>query len=162
AGGATLEIPGLGEVLIQTLSPLLGAFLLLLTITLYPGGIGQQLLPLRRWLAGGPLVTSRHEALRLAGLPALVALVGALMATDGAMADRLGLGAVVGVAAGVLTALLLLEYLRQLGRPRPVAEDRRAEGPSGAGAGAASADAAEPTVPAVPEPRRQPAGGPAR
>jgi branched-chain amino acid transport system permease protein len=158
AGGATLEIPGLGEVLIQTLSPLLGAFLLLLTITLYPGGIGQQILPLRRWLAGGPLVTSRHEALRLAGLPALVALVGALMATDGAMADRLGLGAVVGVAAGVLAALLLLEYLRQLGRARPAAEDRGAEGP----AGAASADAAGSTVPAVPEPRRQPAGGPAR
>lgn len=164
AGGATLEIPGLGEVLIQTLSPLLGAFLLLLTITLYPGGIGQQILPLRRWLAGGPLVTSRHEALRLAGLPALVALVGALMATNGEMADRLGLGAVVGVAAGVLAALLLLEYLRQLGRPRPVAEDREAEGPAGAGAGAgaASADAAGSTAPAVPEPRRQPARGPAR
>jgi len=164
AGGATLEIPGLGEVLIQTLSPLLGAFLLLLTITLYPGGIGQQILPLRRWLAGGPLVTSRHEVLRLAGLPALVALVGALMATDGAMANRLGLGAVVGVAAGVLAALLLLEYLRQLGRARPVAEDRGAEGPAGAGAGAAaaSADAAGSTAPAVPEPRRQPAGGPAR
>ena len=166
AGGATLEILGLGEVLIQTLSPLLGAFLLLLTITLYPGGIGQQILPLRRWLAGGPLVTSRHEALRLAGLPALVALVGALMATDGAMANRLGLGAVVGVAAGVLAALLLLEYLRQLGRARPVAEDRGAEEPAGAGAGAAagtaSAGATGSTAPAVPEPRRQPAGGPAR
>jgi branched-chain amino acid transport system permease protein len=139
AGGATLEIPGLGEVLIQTLSPLLGAFLLLLTITLYPGGIGQQLLPLRRWLSGGPLVTSRHEALRLAGLPALVALVSALMASDGAMADRLGLGAVAGVAAGVLAALLLLEYLRQLGRARPVAEEHGAGGPAVAVAGASTA-----------------------
>src|SRR5918996_1387503 len=166
AGGATLTIPGLGPVLIQTLSPFFGALLLILTITLYPGGIAQQLLPMRRWLAGGPLVTSRHEALRLAGLPALVALVGALMATDGAMANRLGLGAVVGVAAGVLAALLLLEYLRQLGRARPPAEDRGAEEPAGAGAGAAagaaSADAAGSTAPAVPEPRRQPAGGPAR
>ena len=139
AGGATLEIPGLGEVLIQTLSPLLGAFLLLLTITLYPGGIGQQLLPIRRWLAGGPLVTSRHEALRLAGLPALVVLVGTLITADGAMAGRLGMGAVAGVAAGVMGALLLLEYLRQLGRKRPVAQKRGAGGPTVAVARAGTA-----------------------
>jgi len=114
AGGATLRIPGLGDVLIQTLSPFLGALLLLLTITLYPGGIGQQLLPVRRWLAGGPLVTSRHEALRLAGLPALLTLVGTALAVGGGMTGRLVVGLVSAVGVAVLAALLLLEYLRQL------------------------------------------------
>ncbi len=122
AGGATIEIPGLGEVLIQTLSPFLGALLLLLTITLYPGGIGQQLLALRRWMAGGPLVTSRHEALRLAGLPALVALAAALLVTEGAIGGRLAVAGVAAVAGGVLAALLLLEYLRQLDRSRAANE----------------------------------------
>jgi branched-chain amino acid transport system permease protein len=51
-----VSIPGLGSRSLALLTPFLGAFLLLLTITLYPGGIGQQLLPLRRWLSGGPLV----------------------------------------------------------------------------------------------------------
>ena len=36
--------------------PLIGAVLLVLTLILYPGGIGQQMLPLRRWLAGGPFL----------------------------------------------------------------------------------------------------------
>jgi branched-chain amino acid transport system permease protein len=156
AGGATVTIPGLGEVLIQTLSPLLGAFLLLLTITLYPGGIGQQLLPFRRWLAGGPLVTSRHEALRLAGLPALVALLATLLVADGAMAGRLGMGAVTGVAAGVMSALLLLEYLRQVGRSQSTGS-----GPRPPGAVVASPTATSPSAPPAPPPR-QPAGGPVR
>ena len=30
-----------------------GPILLLLTITLYPGGIGQQVAPIRQWLLGG-------------------------------------------------------------------------------------------------------------
>lgn len=114
AGGATIRVPGLGEVLIQTLSPFFGALLLLLTITLYPGGIGQQILPLRRWLAGEPLVTSRHEALRLAGLPGLVALVATLLAASGTFPGRLVTAVVVGVVTTVLAALLLLEYVRQL------------------------------------------------
>jgi branched-chain amino acid transport system permease protein len=54
--GHAVNLPGLGSRSLALLTPLLGAFLLLLTITLYPGGIGQQLLPLRRWLSGGPLV----------------------------------------------------------------------------------------------------------
>lgn len=156
AGGATLEIPGLGEVLIQTLSPFLGALLLLFTITLYPGGIGQQLLPIRRWLAGGPLVTGRHEALRLAGLPALLAFVVAMVVAGGQLGGRLGIGAVAGVAAGVLCALLLLEYVRQLERTRP-AERPPAEPP-----GTAATTRAEARADAPPERRRQPAGGAAR
>jgi hypothetical protein len=50
-----------GDVLVIILSPLFGAFLLLLTLTLYPGGIGQQLLPVRRWLAGGPFLEHKHR-----------------------------------------------------------------------------------------------------
>jgi branched-chain amino acid transport system permease protein len=42
-------------------APLVGALLLLLTVTRYPGGIGQQLLPIRRWLSGGPLVDHEHR-----------------------------------------------------------------------------------------------------
>lgn len=52
---------GVDEVTIVVLTPLVGALLLILTLTLYPGGIGQQLLPLRRWLAGGPLHPHRKE-----------------------------------------------------------------------------------------------------
>jgi branched-chain amino acid transport system permease protein len=52
-----LQFIGLKTVILNvSLTPLVGAFLLLLTVTRYPGGIGQQLLPIRRWLAGGPLV----------------------------------------------------------------------------------------------------------
>lgn len=116
AGGATITVPGIGEVLIQTLSPLMGALLLLLTITLYPGGIGQQILPLRRWMAGGPLATSRHEAIQLAGFPALAALLVTLAVTDGALGGRFLIGLVVAVGTAVLAILLLLEYLRQLKR----------------------------------------------
>jgi branched-chain amino acid transport system permease protein len=57
----TIHLPVVGTVIVQVLSPLLGAFLLLLTLTLYPGGIGQQLLPVRRWLAGGPLIEHRPK-----------------------------------------------------------------------------------------------------
>jgi branched-chain amino acid transport system permease protein len=44
------------DVTLASYTPLIGALLLLLTLTRYPGGIAQQLLPIRRWLAGGPLV----------------------------------------------------------------------------------------------------------
>jgi branched-chain amino acid transport system permease protein len=44
--------------------PLIGALLLVLTLVLYPGGIGQQLLPLRRWLAGGPFLEHKKERKR--------------------------------------------------------------------------------------------------
>ena len=44
--------PDLAEKLVTSV-PLIGAILLVLTLTLNPGGIGQQLLPIRRWLAGG-------------------------------------------------------------------------------------------------------------
>lgn len=45
---------------LHVVAPFIGAVLLLLTLTLHPGGIGQQLAPLRRWLAGGPLVPRRR------------------------------------------------------------------------------------------------------
>ncbi|MFN2543176.1 MAG: branched-chain amino acid ABC transporter permease [Actinomycetota bacterium] len=51
-----LQFIGIKQVLLPTLSPLIGALLLILTVTLYPGGLGQQLLPIRRWLAGGPFI----------------------------------------------------------------------------------------------------------
>jgi branched-chain amino acid transport system permease protein len=60
----TITLPIFDEVLVDTLVPLLGAFLLLLTLTLYPGGIGQQLLPLRRWLSGGPFMEHRRRPKR--------------------------------------------------------------------------------------------------
>jgi branched-chain amino acid transport system permease protein len=61
AGGSTWHLPLVGDVLVIILAPLFGAFLLLLTLTLYPGGIGQQLLPVRRWLAGGPFREHTHR-----------------------------------------------------------------------------------------------------
>lgn len=44
--------------------PLIGAGLLLTTLILYPGGIGQQLLPVRRWLAGGPFREHKKDRKR--------------------------------------------------------------------------------------------------
>ena len=38
-----------------------GPILLLLTITLYPGGIGQQIAPVRQWLLGRPLRPARRQ-----------------------------------------------------------------------------------------------------
>jgi branched-chain amino acid transport system permease protein len=61
AGGSTWHLPLVGDVLVIILAPLFGAFLLLLTLTLYPGGIGQQLLPVRRWLAGGKFLEPGHR-----------------------------------------------------------------------------------------------------
>ncbi|HEX9824499.1 MAG TPA: branched-chain amino acid ABC transporter permease [Actinomycetota bacterium] len=43
------------------LEPVVGALLLVLTLILYPGGIGQQLLPLRRWLSGGRFLEHRGK-----------------------------------------------------------------------------------------------------
>ncbi|MGH2740191.1 MAG: branched-chain amino acid ABC transporter permease [Actinomycetota bacterium] len=60
----SFRVPILGDVIVQILTPLIGALLLILTLTLYQGGIGQQLLPLRRWLAGGRFyVRERHVTL---------------------------------------------------------------------------------------------------
>jgi branched-chain amino acid transport system permease protein len=129
AGGSTVRLPLVGEVLIQTLSPFFGALLLLLTITLYPGGIGQQLLPIRRWLVGGPLVTSRHEAVRLAGLPAIITLVGTAIVVGGALTTRITIGLVAAVGVAVLSALLLLEYHRQLRASTPPAGTPRSRRP---------------------------------
>jgi branched-chain amino acid transport system permease protein len=116
AGGATIDIPGIGSILIQTLSPFLGALLLLLTITLYPGGIAQQLAPFRRWLSGGPLVDSRHEAFQVAGLPALIGILGTLLLTDGSLLPRFLVGLVVGVALAAIFTILLLLYVRSVHR----------------------------------------------
>jgi branched-chain amino acid transport system permease protein len=116
AGASTLSIPFVGEVLIQTLAPLIGALLLLLTITLYPGGIGQQLLPFRRWLAGGPLVDNRHEAIQVAGLPALIGLLGTILLTDGELLPRFLIGLVIGIAMAALFTVLLLLYVRAVQR----------------------------------------------
>jgi branched-chain amino acid transport system permease protein len=108
AGDASIRIPLLGDVLVQILTPFFGALLLLLTITLYPGGIGQQILPIRRWLAGGPLVEARHE-LRLAGLPLLVTFLALLLAGVAVLPSALA-----GLAVGIVTVLLLLVYLRRM------------------------------------------------
>jgi branched-chain amino acid transport system permease protein len=116
AGASTLSIPFVGEVLIQTLAPLIGALLLLLTITLYPGGIGQQLLPFRRWLAGGPLVDNRHEAFQVAGGPALIGLLATLLLTDGSLGPRFLIGLVVAIAMAALFTVLLLLYVRAVHR----------------------------------------------
>jgi branched-chain amino acid transport system permease protein len=56
-----VDLPLIGSRNLQLLSPLVGAFLLLVTLTVYPGGIGEQLLPIRRWLAGGRLIGPRHR-----------------------------------------------------------------------------------------------------
>lgn len=133
AGGATLDIPGVGPVLIQTLSPFFGALLLLLTITLYPGGIAQQLAPFRRWLVGGPLVDSRHEAFRVAGLPALLGILGTLALTDGALLPRFLIGLVVGVVLAAISTVLLLLYVRSVHGPGVPA----AAAPAGESAGGA-------------------------
>jgi hypothetical protein len=163
AGGATLNIPGVGEVLIQTLSPLFGAFLLLITITLYPGGIGQQILPFRRWLAGGPLVEDRHEALRLAGFPLLFGLLMTLGLTNGAGLPRFLAGLVVGAVAAFAFVVLLLIYLRLLHRslqasaravePAPAAE-AAIPAPAEAAAATAAQTAPAPTAAANPKPAR--------
>jgi hypothetical protein len=105
-----------GEILIQTLSPFFGALLLLLTITLYPGGIAQQLAPFRRWLAGGPFVDSRHEAFRVAGMPALIGILGTLALTDGDLLPRFLIGLVIGVVLAAITTVLLLLYVRSVHR----------------------------------------------
>jgi branched-chain amino acid transport system permease protein len=123
AGDASIRVPFLGDVLVQILTPFFGALLLLLTITLYPGGIGQQILPIRRWLAGGPLVEAPHE-LRLAGLPLLVAFLVLLLAGAG-----LATSLMAGGAAGVVAALLLVLYLRRFRarwRTRPLEAERPA------------------------------------
>src|SRR6266508_3560728 len=66
-------VPFIGSVGAQQLPPLIGAVLLLFTITVYQGGLGQQILPYRRWLAGGRFLEHREEAL---GIPGQVLLVG--------------------------------------------------------------------------------------
>jgi branched-chain amino acid transport system permease protein len=175
AGGATLDIPGVGPVLIQTLSPFFGALLLLLTITLYPGGIAQQLAPFRRWLAGGPLVDSRHEAFRVAGLPALLGILGTLALTDGTLLPRFLIGLVVGVVLAAISTVLLLLYVRSVhGAGVPAAAAPPGEPAGGALVAATSAaggpsvaddeDAEMPAPPALaqapaaatPKPRRAP------
>jgi branched-chain amino acid transport system permease protein len=59
-------IKGMTTEKLAVLAPLVGAVLLLLTLTLYPGGIGQQLLPIRRWLAGGRFIEPKHRDARAA------------------------------------------------------------------------------------------------
>jgi branched-chain amino acid transport system permease protein len=152
AGGATVTLPGIGPVLIQTLSPFFGALLLLLTITLYPGGIAQQLLPFRRWLSGGPLVDSRHEAFQVAGLPALIGILGTILLTDGGLLPRFLIGLVVGLIAAAIFTVLLLLYVRSVHQSisaAPKAATATAPpdvGPDGSG----STEEAEAAIPAPP------------
>jgi branched-chain amino acid transport system permease protein len=162
AGGATLNLPGVGEVLIQTLSPFFGALLLLLTITLYPGGIGQQILPFRRWFSGGALVEDRHEAMRMAGFPLLIGLLATLGLTNGAGLPRFLAGLAVGAGAAFVFVVLLLIYLRRLqgtlrtaASAAPAAEaEAGLPAPAEAAAVSAGAGAGNPT-PA--RPRKRPA-----
>lgn len=60
-----VDLPLVGPRSLALASPLVGAFLLLVTLTMYPGGIGEQLLPIRRWLAGGRL--AGHHPTRRSG-----------------------------------------------------------------------------------------------
>jgi branched-chain amino acid transport system permease protein len=53
-------------------TPLVAAVMAVLAITLYPGGIGQQLAPIRRWLAGGPLVAGPRGAAVQAAPPGVL------------------------------------------------------------------------------------------
>ena len=137
AGSAEISVPFVGPVLIQILSPLIGALLLLLTIVLYPGGIGQQLLPFRRWLSGGPLVDDRHEAFQMAGFPFLVGLLGTLALTEGSVGGRLLVGVLVGLVAAAIVTILLLLYVRAVHRnttaPPPVTGDEEEHTPGLAG-----------------------------
>lgn len=55
-----LFIPGFGEERIQFAPRLIGAFLLLLTLLQFPGGIAQQLSPITRWMAGGRFSFKHH------------------------------------------------------------------------------------------------------
>ena len=50
---ATLEVPLVGRTSAAAITPLLAGLLLVLVLTLYPGGLGGQLRPVRRWLGGG-------------------------------------------------------------------------------------------------------------
>ncbi len=156
AGGATVNLPGIGSVLIQTLSPFFGALLLLLTITLYPGGIAQQLGPFRRWLSGGPLVDSRHEAFRVAGMPALIGILATISLTDGDLLPRFLIGLVVGVISAAIVTVLLLLYLRAVhrgGSPEPEpgsATPSLADTPHVEAAGVADGAASEVALPAPP------------
>lgn len=59
---STIPLPLVGLTMVQVLTPFIGALLLLLTLIGFPGGIGQQLLPIRRWLGGGPLLLHHHTA----------------------------------------------------------------------------------------------------
>lgn len=53
-------VPGFGEERIQFAPRLIGAFLLLLTLLQFPGGIAQQLRPITRWVSGGRF-SFRHD-----------------------------------------------------------------------------------------------------
>ncbi len=124
-GGVSLNLPVVGLVIVETIAPLIGALLLLLTLTLYPGGIGQQILPFRRWLAGGPLVESRHEATRLAGFPALLGLIIGLVLAVGPLGWLFGflVGLAGAAALGVLSTFLLSMYLGAYQRSRRAGKD---------------------------------------
>jgi branched-chain amino acid transport system permease protein len=76
---------------LATSVPLIGAVLLVLTLTLNPGGIGQQLIPIRRWLAGGPLRSHhRHRRRRPGDVPQAEAV--AAQVTASAAGDAKGEG----------------------------------------------------------------------
>jgi len=70
------NVPVIGQMGPALLPPLIGALLLLFTLTVYQGGLGQQILPYRRWLAGGRFLEHREEAL---GVPGQMLLLGFLI-----------------------------------------------------------------------------------
>jgi branched-chain amino acid transport system permease protein len=78
---------------LATAVPLIGAILLVLTLTLNPGGIGQQLIPIRRWLAGGPLRSQhRRRRLRPGEVPQAEAVAAAVTASSIEEGDGEGVG----------------------------------------------------------------------
>lgn len=78
---------------------LVGAILLLVTLTLYPGGIGQQLMPYRRWFSGGRLLEEKQEVVEVPFQMGLVAFIVSLV---------LGADLLPAIIVGVMVLLALV------------------------------------------------------
>jgi hypothetical protein len=81
---------------------------LLVTLTLYPGGIGQQLLPYRRWMSGGRLFEDRHEALEVPLQMGLLALLASLI-----LGVAIVPAAIVGLMAGAVCTGLAISHVNR-------------------------------------------------
>ncbi|HYH27398.1 MAG TPA: branched-chain amino acid ABC transporter permease, partial [Actinomycetota bacterium] len=105
--------------------PLIGAVLLVLTLTLYPGGIGQQLLPIRRWLAGGPFHAPGGKKRHRKAKTSVPAGASATADTAEAAASELAEPPPTGEAAGAG-----VEITEEPGRPEASATVPGGDGPA--------------------------------